>query len=118
LIIMSTVYFLLLLMYGAWLLNFLYSGKYQDYIYALFIIGLSPFFHVVAFVLGTALRVTQRLKQLLFCHGIAIFINLTLGLWFIISWEVIGSSIGFVISTATTAILIAVFYSFMEVEET
>ena len=108
--IASGVYFLLLLICGEWLINWLYGGRYQNYTDLLLIIGLSPFSYTITLVLGSALRVRERLHQVLWCYVISSGVTLVFGPLLMTYWGVYGTAVGFVISTATTAVAIALFY--------
>jgi O-antigen/teichoic acid export membrane protein len=107
----SIVYFLLLLTLRGSLLNWLYGDKYQNVADLLLVMGLSPFSYTVIFVLGTALRAIQHLHQIVWCYTISSLVSLTVGFWLMTSWGVLGATLALVISTAITAISIAVFYN-------
>jgi O-antigen/teichoic acid export membrane protein len=113
----GVIYFLFLLICGEWLLKFLYEGKYQNYAYMLPIVGVFPFPYTIPFVLGTALRVMQNLRQIVWCYAISSAVTLTCGLLLIRSFGVLGGVIGCVISTATTSICMALFYTFIKMEK-
>jgi O-antigen/teichoic acid export membrane protein len=115
--IASAVYFLFLLIYGEWLLKLLYGGKYQNYANILPIVGIFPFSYTITFVLGTALRVMQNLRQIVWCYTISSAVTLTCGLLLMISWGVLGGVIGSVISTTTTSICMALFYTLIRMEK-
>jgi O-antigen/teichoic acid export membrane protein len=109
------IYFLLILMLGSWMLDWIYKEKYHDYAYILLVMGLLVFPFTINFILGTALRTIPLLKQIIWCYIVSSFITLTLGFWLVSSLGVFGAALGFVVSTTTTAVSLTTVYACMNV---
>lgn len=68
-------------LYGAWLIDFIYDGKYGLLPVGYWLAGLLPMAMGYAFVMGSALRAIDRADMVAWAAGVAVVLGLPPGLW-------------------------------------
>ena len=102
----SVCYWGLLLLFRTELLPWIYGGRYAEYADLLALAGLLPLPMAVTFVSSSALMAMERPDQIFWCHVVATFITITLGLWLLATHGVAGAVIGGLASWFTAAVVV------------
>ena len=104
------VYFALLLAFGRPLMSWLYGDRYRDYSGLLIAVGSLVFLYAVIFVFTSALRATGRVSDVFKCYAASSLVTMTAGLWLMATYGVTGAVVGWLLSTATTAVAVPLVY--------
>ena len=94
--------------YGAWLISFVFEGRYGLLPLGYWLAGLFPLMMGYAFVLGSALRAIDRPDLAARAAGLAVLITLPPGLWITWAYGVEGVLFAQVLGAATMSISAAV----------
>lgn len=106
LILSSVLYWMLLLLYGTDLIDWVYAGKFTQYGDSLKIIGILPILYSIHLVFSSALRALEKPSFILRASLISTMATLSVGLWMVSQWEVIGAQLGWLVSYLVGTILI------------
>ena len=96
----------LLLLFRTELLPWIYGGRYAEYADLLALAGLLPLPMAVTFVSSSALMAMELPDQIFWCHVVATFITITLGLSLSATHGVAGAVIGGLASWFTAAVVV------------
>ncbi|MGD9851813.1 MAG: lipopolysaccharide biosynthesis protein [Nitrospirales bacterium] len=110
LIFSSLLYWMILFLYGTDLMDWVYAGKFNHYGDSLAIIGILPILYSIHLVFSSALRALEKPSVILRASLISTIATLSLGLWMVSQWEVIGAQLGWLVSYMVgTALIIGYF---------
>jgi O-antigen/teichoic acid export membrane protein len=93
----SVLYWLLLGLFHAPLIDWLYGGRYGEDAHLLWILGLIPIFTAVASVMNSALRALERPDRLFWPYAFATVSALALGPFMILAWGLAGAVLTYVV---------------------
>ncbi len=93
----SALYFVLLVVFGKWLMSLLYSEKYSSFSDLLSLIGLYPLLTAQSVVFGSSLRALVRMKEVFSCYFIATLVFLLLGILSVVVLGLTGAVAGLLI---------------------
>ena len=99
----SACYWSILAVFGGYLLDHLYGGRYSECTSLLGIVGLLPLATGSVCVLGGVLRAAERPDYIFWCYVASGLTTLTLGLLLAGTNGIAGSVIGILVSSATLA---------------
>jgi O-antigen/teichoic acid export membrane protein len=97
-------YWLFLLCFHVEVLCWVYGGRYGEETKALLLAGLTPLPVGVTAVLGSALRAMKRPDQIFWCQTVGAVVTITLGLWLLHAYGVMGAVIGGLASSIAVAV--------------
>jgi O-antigen/teichoic acid export membrane protein len=97
----STAYWILLGLFHNPVVAWLYNGRYSDYAYLLWLLGLLPIIMGSAGVLAAVLRAHERPDQVFWAYAISAASTLTLGAVLTVTQGVTGAVLGFLVSFLT-----------------
>lgn len=104
------LYWLLLGLFHAPIVAWLYGGQYTQYSGLLWLLGLSPIAAAAKQVMGHSLRALERPDRLFWAYTLSAVVTLTLGTGLMYLWGVAGAGVGLLISQGITAAVAFVFY--------
>lgn len=107
----SAVYLVFLWVCRVQIIKLLYGGKYLEYAgLPVLLIGLVPLATACGTALGSALRACLRPDTVFWGYLAASAAALSLGLWLVVSWGVVGALSGYLVSYVTLAVVLCIFY--------
>lgn len=109
--LLAVLNWLLLGMFGEFLIALLYRGQYADQRHLLWLIGIAPLFNVFIAILGVALRSLEKNRLLFFANLLAAGVSVTVGVALMYLWHTEGAAIGWVLTSLLSAVVLWRVYS-------
>jgi O-antigen/teichoic acid export membrane protein len=106
----SIVYWFLLYNFGSPVIDWLYQQKYTSYGSLLWVVGLLPLATAATSVFGNALRALEKPRTLSISYVCSTVVTLTVGIWLVANWGIVGAAVGWVIAYATASVSILWFF--------
>jgi O-antigen/teichoic acid export membrane protein len=110
LVVGSAVYWVPLVLFHRPLLAWLYGGRYQGYAEVLWFLGLYLLIAPITDILGGGLRALERPDLVFRANLLATVAALSVGLWGIVRWGVVGAGGGLALSSAVRAMAMWWYY--------
>ena len=107
----ALVYWCVIFFLSDAVIAFLYDGRYAGQAHLFRLLGFLPVASGMVSVLDSMLRATRRPKQIVYSYAVSCVITLTLGWWLLATQGVLGAGLGMVASSASTAAMMAWFYT-------
>jgi len=108
----SLLYWFMLFVFGDFLMQALYGPHFLRDNKSLLILGLLPLLTGVIAVLGSSIRANDKPHQIFWSYLSASFFSTTIGVWMMIRWELIGTSIAIVTSYLVVTTVMSCYYVF------
>lgn len=109
----SVLYWLLLGLFHAPLMDLLYAGRYGEDAHLLWILGLIPIFVAGLSVMNSAFRAFERPDQLFWPYAFSTLAALALGPFMIVAWGVAGAVLTYLVwAGIATAVMTYLFVTF------
>lgn len=113
-VLFPTLYWVALGVFHLPLVSWLYGGRYTEYANLLWVLGLVPVAAAVRGVVAQSWKAIERPDWLFLASGLSAVVTVTLGIWCVYAWGIIGAGVGLLISqviaAAVMAVLLLVFY--------
>lgn len=93
------LFWLLLGLFHYPLVTWLYGGRYSEYSYLLWLLGLLVLTYGLLSVLGAVLRALERPSQVFWAYVLSATVALTAGLGLLVAWGVVGAVVGLLVSS-------------------
>lgn len=99
---------LTLAFFGQWIVSFLYSGRYDTMVTfaIMFTMALHPLLSGVVQILDVGLRAQNKVKYNLISRVVPVTITLTLGLWLLSQYGIIGANIASLTTSSVHALML------------
>jgi O-antigen/teichoic acid export membrane protein len=99
----SCAYWIFLGMLNHQFVEWLYGGRYEEYSHLLWVAGLLPVLQTVGLVFSAALRAIERPNKVFWADALSAVVAMTVGLAFLIAWDLFGALIGILVSQVAAA---------------
>lgn len=107
----GSAYLILLWFFRFQILRLFYGGRYlQDAGLPVFVLGLAPIATALSVSFGVALRSFERPDRVFWANAVASLVTLSFGLLLAAFWGVLGAAVGYLVSYATLAAALWLFY--------
>jgi len=104
--VLAVLNWLLLGLFGEFLIALLYHGQYAAQSHLLWLIGIAPVFSVIIAIIGTALRSLEKNRLLFFANLLAASVSVTVGVALMSLWHTEGAAIGWVLTSLLSAVVL------------
>ena len=99
----TTVYWMLLGTFGEFIMKYLYSGNYLEYVHLLWLTGIIPIMGAFVAISMVSLQALELPNMIFRAYLASSGVTLTIGLLFILTWGVRGAMIGWLVSYTVAA---------------
>ncbi len=108
---LSLLYWSMLYVFGDFLMQALYGPQFLRDNKSLLILGLLPLLTGIIAVLGSSIRANDKPQQIFYSYLPASLFSSTIGVWLMIRWELIGTSIAIVASYLVVTTVMFCYYA-------
>jgi len=105
-------YWLILIVFGNQLIDFIYDGQYNDTINfaILFMMGLIPLTNGISEIVSGALRAIGKLDYILWAHMVSGMFTITIGIGMLFVFGLTGAYIGLLFASTVAAVVAYILY--------
>jgi O-antigen/teichoic acid export membrane protein len=108
----AAAYLLLLWVFHVQIMSLLYAGKYLEYAgLPVFLVGLVPLVTACTVTLVGASSASERPDRIFWANVVASCFSLTVGLWMVSAWGLLGAISGYLISYGLLAAVLWILFS-------
>lgn len=116
LVLLACLYLIVLFVAGSWLIHFLYDGKYDKLAWMLPLLGIGPLFSAVTTSWSGGLRIAGRRWAVVVVDVVGAFLTLTVGVFMIRHYGLVGAVAGILLSGAVRIPVLAVIWKMLNAD--
>ncbi len=107
-VLVCAVYWVLLGVFGGYVIGLVYGGQYTEYADLLWLLGLVPIVATISGIVSHALRALERPDRLFLALVFSTLITATVGVSCVYLWGVAGAGVGLILAHGSAAALAVV----------